>query len=385
MRSLYAGFDTVDVAFQGAFPPETIELLRTARDAAAERQEPVLVKIGPGGVAMHVEASGLRGGYAIRADTGPLGEVLAFKANTNPRQWNAFVSLRATTLVAYGYHGARDRLFDRLSRMGFAVTGHSVNRVDYAADFLVPGLELRLDGFVAHPRTKLRPHWSVQTTNDPNQPSAVFTGRRLESVTIGKMPGRQIIVYDKRRAAIAQRKLFWFTVWDIDRNDPEVDIYRVEVRAGKKELKRWSIITLDDVDRFVGDVIRHALDDVRYVAASQSDSNVTRQSLDPLWQAMIDQVERGLFDFRAGLLPSDIKEVERQLAIDTYEGLVLGNLAGLTVAEGIKNEEIETALYERVRLLVVGAINNSRGKFYKSVERARERLHFITTEGHERN
>jgi hypothetical protein len=47
-------------------------------------------------------------------------------------------------------------------------------------------------------------------------------------------------------------------------------------------------------------------------AASQKDSNVTRQRLDPLWQAMIDQVERGLFDFRSGLLPSRIKEIERQ-------------------------------------------------------------------------
>lgn len=379
MKLLYAGFDTVDVAFQGAFPVETIGLLKAAREAATKRQEPVLVQLGPERVAMHIEPSGLRGGYAFRASTGPLGEVLAFKADTDARQWNGFGSIRASALAAYGYQAARDQLFARLSAAGFVVTGHSVNRVDYATDFLARGFELRLDGFVAHARSKIRPHWGPVTSSDPNQPSAVFRGRRLESVTIGKMPGRQIIVYDKRGAAIAQRKLFWFKVWDIDRSDPTALVYRVEVRAGKKELKdRWAIRTFDDVDRAFGDVVRHALDEVRYLAAYQSDSNVTRQHLDPLWEATRAQVERGLFDFRAGLLPSDLKQIERQLAINTYTSLVLGNLAGLAVAEGLDDEQIEAELQDRVRQLLISAINDSWGKFQRSIERARERLHFVS-------
>jgi hypothetical protein len=132
------------------------------------------------------------------------------------------------------------------------------------------------------------------------------------------------------------------------------------------------------VDRIMGDVVRHALDEIRYVAPSQSDSHVTRQQLDPLWTAMIAHVEHGLFDFRAGVLPSHVKEVERQLAIDTYASLVLGNLAGLAVAEGMDDEQIENELQERVRQLVIGAINDSRCKFNRSITRARERLHFIS-------
>lgn len=378
MKLLYAGFDTVDVAFQGAFPIETIEILKTAREAAAKRQEPVLIQLGRERVAMHVEPSGLRGGYAFRASTGPLGEVLAFKADTDAHEWNGFASIRASALAAYGYHAARDKLFARLSAAGFAVTGHSVNRIDYAVDFLVPGFELRLDGFVAHARTKIRPHWGPAHSADPNQPSAVLRGRRLESVTIGKMPGRQIIVYDKRGAAIAQRKLFWFNVWNIDRADPTAQVYRIEIRAGKKELKdRWGIRTFDDIDRVIGDVVRHALDEVRYLAACQSDSNVNRQHLDPLWEATRAQIERGLFDFRAGLLPTHVRDVERQQAIDTHTGLVLGNLAALAVAEGMDDDEIESELPERVRQLVMDAINDSRGKLQRSIGRARERLHFI--------
>src|SRR5262249_18619585 len=151
MRQLYAGFDTVDLALQGAFPAETIDALKAARDTAADRQEPVLVRIGPGQGAIHVHSGGLRGGYAVRGDTGPLGEVLAFKANTNLAEWNGFVSIRASTLAAYGIHAARDQLWKRLADMGFVIRGHSINRIDYAVDFLVNGFELDLGCIIAHP------------------------------------------------------------------------------------------------------------------------------------------------------------------------------------------------------------------------------------------
>jgi hypothetical protein len=195
-----------------------------------------------------------------------LGEVLGFKANTGPHEWNCVASIRAGTLASLGYHGAREQLFARLAHMGFVVLGHSVNRIDYAADFLTPGFVLRLDGFVTRPRAKRHPHWSAPHGHDPYCPSAIITGRRLESVTVGKMPGRQIIVYDKRAAAIAQRKLFWFKVWGIDPADATAEIFRVEVRAGKKEVKeRWNLRTFGDVDLAIGDVIRAPLDDIRYV------------------------------------------------------------------------------------------------------------------------
>lgn len=379
MKVLYAGFDTIAVAFQGAFPPETIERLKSARDAAAEQQEPVLVKIGPGQVAMHIEPSGLRGGYAFRGATGPLGETLAFKANTDSRQWNGFAQIRAAALAVYGYHGARDRLLERLAQMGFVVTGHAINRIDYAVDFFAPEFELRTDGFVAHPRAKRRPYWSRQNETDPNQPSAVLAGRTLESVTVGKLPGRQIIVYDKRREAIAKRNLHWFEIWKIDRSDPHATVWRVEVRAGKQELLRWNVRTFDDVETCGGDAIRGALEEIIYVAAEQTDSNVSRQHLDPLWVAMIEHVEQGLFAFRAGLSPSGIREIEREVAIRTYEALILGNLAGLAVAKGLYDDEVEAGyLYDALRELVVGAINDRDGKFHRSIGRARERLHFIT-------
>jgi hypothetical protein len=377
-KLLYAGFDSVYVALQGALPAETIEVLRKAREAAAERHEPILVSIGLAGEEMHLAPGGLSGGYAFRADTGPIGEMLAFKENNDPQEWNGFASIHASTLAALGFRAAREQLFARLARMGFAMVGHSVNRIDYAADFLTQGFELRPDGFVAHPRIKRKVYWSDAANDDSFHPSAVLAGRRVEAMTIGKMPGRQVIVYDKRAEAIAKRKLFWFKKWGIDPADEAAEVTRVEVRAGKKALKdRWHLHTFDDVDRAIGDVILAALDEVRYVAPLQRDSNVSRHRLDPLWQAMIAHVEYGLSDFRAGLLPSDVREVERQNAIDTYSAQALGNIAGLAVAEGMDDRAIEARLAIRLARMINAALSDRRGKFQRSIDRARERLYFV--------
>lgn len=240
---LHAGFDTLDVAFRGALSFESLNVLRSARDKASELQEPVLCALGSQKVAMHVLGYGVRGGYAFVSETGPLGGHWRFKDNMDSRQWNIFVSPSATALLAFGYHGVRDRLHEVLSGMGARVTDHSINRVDFAMDFRSTGFELRPEQFVAHSHTKLQPYWSAHAEpSGSSQPSSVVRGRRVESVTIGKMPGRQLIVYDKRREAIERRKRFWFERWGLDPTDRDVDVWRVEVRLGKKHLKgRWNI------------------------------------------------------------------------------------------------------------------------------------------------
>ena len=76
------------------------------------------------------------------------------------------------------------------------------------------------------------------------------------------MPGRQICVYDKRREAIEQGKLFWFRLWGIDPGYT-ANVWRVELRAGKKELRRWPIRTLADVEASIADVLLSMIRQVR--------------------------------------------------------------------------------------------------------------------------
>ena len=72
-----------------------------------------------------------------------------------------------------------------------------------------------------------------------------------------------------------------------------------------------------------------------------------------------------------------VREIEREIAIETYTRLIVGNAAGLAVALGLTDEIIASALHLRVANRLDAAISDPDGRFDKSVVRARERLHFI--------
>ena len=84
-----------------------------------------------------------------------------------------------------------------------------------------------------------------------------------------------------------------------------------------------------------------------------------------------------LIVFRSGLLPGQLREIERELAVETYTRLIVGNAAGLAIALGLTDEEIASALPRCVADRLATAISDPDGRFDKSVARARERLHFI--------
>ncbi|SDH27450.1 hypothetical protein [Roseospirillum parvum] len=378
IERLHAGFDTLDVAFAGALPDEALETLKEARDRAQESQEPTLARLGT--VDMHVAGHGMRGGYAYVCDTGPLGAKWMVKANPDTREWNIFASPRATTLLALGHAGTRDHLFSELAAMGARISDHSLNRVDFAMDFRTRCFEPRLDQFVAHAHTKVQPHWGDRRAvpTDRNQPAAVVRGRRLESVTIGKQPGRQVILYDKRREAIARQKGFWFEAWGVDRRDPALEVWRVEVRAGKKELRdKYQLRTFADFEAGIGDVIANALQEVRYLADHQRDGNVTRQALHPLWQAAQEVAGGDLTALRSGLTPGQVQQIERAEAIERYVKLLQGIGIGLGVAEGLSDEAITTHLPTLAAERLKAGIEGGGSHVTAAIARARARLYFV--------
>jgi hypothetical protein len=376
---LHAGFDTMDVAFAGALPFDALAKLETAREEAQERQEEVLTSIGPGNVEMHVQGSGMRGGYAYVCDTGPLGCIWRFKKNSDASQWNIFASPNATMLLAHGYEGTRDKLWQTLDDMGAIVTGHSINRADVAIDFRTRGFELRQAQFVAHSHTKIGTYWSERGDEpDSDQPGAVWRGRRAESVTIGKQPGRQIIVYNKRREATERQKYFWFDAWGVNQHDPNLEVWRVEVRAGKHELKeKYQIRTFKDFEAGIGDVITNSLDAIKYLDDRQSDSNVTRQTLHPLWIEAQKISSENLIEFRSGLTPGQIREVIREQAYRQYLNLCIGNGIGLGICAEMSDEELREHLPTVIAEQAQTMFKKDPKRLDKSIQRTRERLYFI--------
>ena len=381
MKIIYSGFDKVEFSVQGNLSREVLDALETHRTEAEEQRSMVLATLGPGQLDAHVHDSGMKGGYRYRLDTGPCGVIVACKNNTNPNLWNLSVVIRAASLATMGLDAALTLAWDTLEKLGATVLSHSVRRIDYAMDIRMAEWDLRLDSFVAHSRTTIHPHWghdNPQPKHIDLEPDSIIRGKRIETVALGRMPGRAVCVYDKRRKITSSpSEAWWYKVWGIDPKTPDQEIMRVELRAGKRELKdKWQIVTFDDVRNSLADVFDALTKDVRYLARHQSDSNVKRQRLDPVWELVRTHLDTGLGEMRSGLTRDQFKEVTREQAQSIYEAQITGNAAGLVVAFGLTPEEAETGLPELLRVLGSQAINDSTGHFQERIRRAEARLRF---------
>ncbi|WP_417613405.1 hypothetical protein [Owenweeksia hongkongensis] len=380
---LYAGFDTLEVSFQGALKSESLEVLRNAKDEAAKTREDQLIEIGPGKVNGHVPAHGMTGGYAFVFDTGFMGEQWTFMDSEDTSRWNIAVKVRAANLAAHSYQEIKARIQQRLTDMGSIALQESIRRADFAMDFLMPeGFELNQNQVVAHSHSKVSSHWSEKdaSSEKQNYPSTVFRGRKLESITIGKMPGRQVIIYNKRKAAIEKQTPFWFKVWNIDPKDTTKHVWRVEFRAGKKELKdKYNLRSFKDFEDSIGDVYCNTAEKVRYINDRESASNISRAIPHPLWQAVAINLELNLLEYRSGLIPGQIREIIREQQENIYWQQIQGNAAGLAVVKGLNEEEINSNYGERLGLQLQSRIQSEQSSFQSSLLRAQRKLHFTTT------
>jgi hypothetical protein len=85
----------------------------------------------------------------------------------------------------------------------------SIGRADFCIDILAPDFELTPDQVVIHSHSNRSVYLSQPSDLSSNGKSGRFT-----SVTAGKMPGRQVIIYDKRREVIDKNKPLWWDIWN---------------------------------------------------------------------------------------------------------------------------------------------------------------------------
>jgi len=241
MEILYSGFDSLYFAAQGALNPLAEQGLSRAKQDAVGQQSHVTFTCHDKSARFQLQGNGKKGGYAYVVDTGHLGSILSFKKNLARTEWNGFVEIKSASLLAYGWEKAIETALSQLKAIGFHWVAISMNRVDYCIDFLNANLSLDPRHFLAHSRVKKTSHYESKVPNIHVNKSSVAQSDHVQSVTLGKMPGRQVIVYDKRAEVIEKRRTYWFKAWGIDRNDPTLDVYRVEIRAAKRQLNNDNI------------------------------------------------------------------------------------------------------------------------------------------------
>lgn len=346
-RVLYSGFDTLDVSFQGALPDLTLAHLSLMKQKASATKRDQPIEIGPGPFRGVLKQHGMSGGYAFVFNNGPTGAIFSIKDNPDTREWNIGVSVRALRLLTHGYEATKQWIIECLKSMGCRLQDHSVRRLDFAIDIYAPGFELDMANFIAPAQSKISPMFSKEQDLDDegNRPSAVIRGRSFESVTIGRMPGRQFCVYDKRRAAIDMGQPYWFEAWGVNPSEPNLYVLRVEIRAGRDALaKRMLKRSFNAVEADIGSFVSKALSDVRYVTDKNEQLNATRTTEHEIWDLARKAACTIPFDQREVLLEERALKILRQQRYDLAMKQGIGCLLNALILDGVSPEEIASQL-----------------------------------------
>ena len=377
MKNLYANFDGLDLSFHGRVSDQMIDALDKAKIEAQELRGSVSAEIG--GLPVMVRETGRRGGWAYVFDTGEDGEVWACMGrNEEQGRWVLTVSVRSAAFLQYGgLEAIRARIAERLECFEFEPIPcpqsglvDSVSRVDFCCDFLCArNFEINPEAIASKGSKK----------GHLEGASVFWAGRRITGVTVGKMPNRQVVIYDKTTDTRQKGKDYWFEAWGLDR-ETEDRVWRVELRAGKKFLREtWGVKSLDDLAASVGDIMTDTLDKVRLV--DLVDSNVTRCPDAPLWAALRKAVADGLRGLFSGLCPGVVRETVRERFDLTMRTLVKGcALTHAAVLVGRNDLAAICDLIEKNAGDVIRAIKSDAEETLKHVARARDRYRMLGAE-----
>ncbi|MBX7495162.1 hypothetical protein K3172_04765 [Qipengyuania sp. 6B39] len=377
MIPLYRGFDGLDVSFRAQINPEFEAALEEAKLHALTTQSDTCLPYA--GQRMLVAASGARGGYAYRVSTGRTGATWFFKKPNPNDPWGVRVSCSSFMLAENGLGRSRAELYAFMDRLGVRVEdgGESIGRVDFAVDILAPELTLRPENFVMHSNANRADHFEA------GEVAVNGKSGRVTSVTIGKMPGRQVIVYDKRTEIIAKHKWAWVEIWNASCERmglPKLDIddatnsrvWRAELRAGKKHLKeQWGIRSWFDLDCRFGDFALDAVSAVRLTEPSR-DSNRSRWQNSQFWNLIETELQSDLFEMRNFAPPGTIRRVHREAHMRLLAKQSLGLLVSRAAITDIGIDDLAAFALAEGQAAAQEIASNSEaveGKLLRSAQR----------------
>lgn len=295
------------------------------------------------------------------------------------------MSFNAMGLACNGLGAARSQLYSVLERLEIRTSalGVSIGRVDYAVDFYAPDFELIPDNFVMHSNAVRSDHYDALTLQSEG------TSRRVTTVRVGKMPGRQVTIYDKRAEVIVKRKPGWWKIWNsnlaklgLPPLDPSGDpasnrVWRVELRAGKKHLKnRWGITTWADLDDKLGDVYNKMLDNIRYCEPTYLDKNRSRWPPAPIWERVKTEIQNDLCEMVSGVEPSNIRAVHKNAHRQMLVAQTSGLITSIAALDGTNFIGYPNTVDQVSRLIIASAKGNQT-RIENGIEKAKNRYVFL--------
>ncbi len=389
MKKIYHNFDKLDVAFQGAFPPHILEELEAAKFAAQKKNEPALAYLGKDQIKVKVQQTGSAQGYTYIFDTGLDGEKWSVIKSQDTTRWNIGVSVSSMGLALHGYEAVKQRIYALLESFEVKApstispkTGkphtspiEAIGRVDYCIDFVTNHFEPDPDNVIGYRLKK-------KTTSSSF--SASGTSKENETMLAGKLPNRQVTLYNKIKEVKAKpaEKSYWWDVWGINPKTFDKQIWRVEARAGKRELKDyWQIYSFEDLETKIGDVMAYILSKYRYATPNPHDKNKARWKNAPFWDEAITTVKTNLADYSSNADRGKVMRGTWNEKYATCRNNVQGNAINLAVLLGIKMTDLPN-VFDRIKEEMQNALENEDDAIalYKKYLRAEERYTFFNNE-----
>lgn len=382
MKIVHSGFDSLYFSIQGALSAKAVKRYEELKNQAVHLNANVAFHEEGQSTHYLLQPNGKRGGYTYLIDTGRVGSSIAFKTSLARDQHNGFVEISSASLLAHGWRESVSQALEHVQALGFHVVDISINRVDYCIDFLDAQIDINPRDFIAHSRVKKLCYYESDSVNNHVEMRSDHVDIRtvsqsdcIKSITLGKMPGRQIIVYDKRAEVIERRKHYWFDAWGIDRNDATRTVHRVEVRAGKDHLAANRIRTLDDFEAHIGVILTKAVTAIRWVQCPSTDANVTRAPLHPVWEAVQANITDALAPYTAPITPEVITERMRHNKRIEYRQQIVGNMGGYLGCGGVPYEAIPEEIRALLKEVTDSLSMDDPNPIMKSYTRAKERWH----------
>ena len=333
---LRSGFDTLELAYRCAIPEKVLDALEEAKKLARDGHTEMPLEIGDHTIL--VEGSGGQGGYAYRLQQGgPFGAIWKFREKGSKDPWFAHVKLRAHGLATKGLITAKADCDAFLAEIGasFDPNDARVSRADFAVDIYAPGLSVDAHHILAHARS-----------TKADLPERTMRGDCTNYLRIGKLPGKQLAIYDKSQAIQDKRDAIWQEIFKqrfLELGFPEntvsqfSDIWRIELRAGRNfltselKIRRWDKLLNS------ADMIFLKLANSYSWRTPISDGNRSRWPIHPIWpvfMASIDELDIG------AVSPSIPQAILDTLRLDylhglerQHEGLLLTMAAGKGISE----------------------------------------------------
>lgn len=375
-KTLYHGYDALDVAFQGRVSEHSLTQLESAKAKAKEAGADILETIGAYECQVKGYGTSAASGYTYLIGTGAEGIAWSIKKSRDVSQWNLRASVSSSLLQAVGFEGAVDRLYSDLKEFGAQVLAESVARVDYCVDMQLDSLaaisenlfRLDPDKFIAHSRVSR----TVELGDHDADYVRIFQKKYVETVTLGKMPGRQLQVYNKRIEQVAKKSQRWFAVWGFNSKTCP-NVWRVEVRAGKNYLREWNVKTFQDVRDSFGDLCADCFANIRYVESTDY-SNISRAPNHAFWAAAEKVIMAATLDNISGICRGRMVEMRREDARAMYDAQTLGLIVSGAVVRGAESVDDLDGLADYVANLVRDYVKYEGDKVLKTMTKTKARL-----------